>query len=595
MVSSKNQRNYKLKQSWYSKNNRNQRSGGGGKTAKKNSAVKPVKKPPVKISFLGGLNEIGKNITLIECEGDIVIVDCGMAFPDGDMLGVDLVIPDFSYIEQNVDKVRGIVLTHGHEDHIGGLPFLLSKINVPLYGTPLTLGLVENKLREHSLINKVKLNTVNAGSTIKLGCMDIKFIHVNHSIPDSVAFAIKTPGGTVVHTGDFKIDCTPISGDTIDLSSFAQVGDEGVLALLAESTNANRPGYTRTERMISESLDSLFKKAEQYRIIIATFASNVNRVQQIVDCAEKHGRKVAFSGRSMINYMDVASKLGYLRVPENILIDLDMLRKYPPEQIVLVTTGSQGEPMSALSRMAYSDHRKVMVGEGDFIIISANPIPGNEKTVGNVVDELLKRGCKVIYESMYDVHVSGHACQEELKLMHRLVRPKYFIPVHGEHKHLRKHAELAEFLGMERKNIFIGDIGKTVELCGDYMKEAASVPAGKVFVDGLGVGDVGSIVLRDRKHLGQDGLIIIVASLDVYDGHVISGPDIVSRGFVYVRESEGLLDEVRRLALGILEDCAEKNIQEWGVIKNRLREEISKLISQRTRRSPMILPILQEV
>ena len=561
MVSSKNQRNYKLKQSWYSKNNRNQRSGGGGKSAKKNSAVKPIKKPPVKISFLGGLNEIGKNITLIECEGDIVIVDCGMAFPDGDMLGVDLVIPDFSYIEQNVDKVRGIVLTHGHEDHIGGLPFLL----------------------------------VNAGSTIKLGCMDIKFIHVNHSIPDSVAFAIKTPGGTIVHTGDFKIDCTPISGDTIDLSSFAQVGDEGVLALLAESTNANRPGYTRTERMVSESLDNLFKKAEQYRIIIATFASNVNRVQQIIDCAEKHGRKVAFSGRSMVNYMDVASKLGYLHVPDNILIDIDMLRKYPPEQIVLVTTGSQGEPMSALSRMAYSDHRKVMVGEGDFIIISANPIPGNEKTVGNVVDELLKRGCKVIYESMYDVHVSGHACQEELKLMHRLVRPKYFIPVHGEHKHLRKHAELAEFLGMERKNIFIGDIGKTVELCDDYMKEAASVPAGKVFVDGLGVGDVGSIVLRDRKHLGQDGLIIIVASLDVYDGHVISGPDIVSRGFVYVRESETLLDEVRRLALGILEDCAEENIHEWGVIKNRLREEISKLISQRTRRSPMILPILQEV
>ena len=472
---------------------------------------------------------------------------------------------------------------------------MLSKINVPLYGTPLTLGLVENKLREHSLVNKVKLNTVNAGSTIKLGCMDIKFIHVNHSIPDSVAFAIKTPGGTIVHTGDFKIDCTPISGDTIDLSSFAQVGDEGVLALLAESTNANRPGYTRTERMVSESLDNLFKKAEQYRIIIATFASNVNRVQQIIDCAEKHGRKVAFSGRSMVNYMDVASKLGYLHVPDNILIDIDMLRKYPPEQIVLVTTGSQGEPMSALSRMAYSDHRKVMVGEGDFIIISANPIPGNEKTVGNVVDELLKRGCKVIYESMYDVHVSGHACQEELKLMHRLVRPKYFIPVHGEHKHLRKHAELAEFLGMERKNIFIGDIGKTVELCDDYMKEAASVPAGKVFVDGLGVGDVGSIVLRDRKHLGQDGLIIIVASLDVYDGHVISGPDIVSRGFVYVRESDTLLDEVRRLALGILEDCAEENIHEWGVIKNRLREEISKLISQRTRRSPMILPILQEV
>ena len=594
--------NYKLKQSWYPKNNA-PRNGNGKRQMSSNSGrrgshafvPKPIKKPPVKISFLGGLNEIGKNITLIECDGDIVIVDCGMAFPDGDMLGVDLVIPDFSYIEQNVEKVRGIVLTHGHEDHIGGLPFLLAKINVPIYGTPLTLGLVENKLREHSLVNKANLNTVKSGNTIRLGCMEIKFIHVNHSIPDSVAFAIKTPGGTVVHTGDFKIDCTPISGDTIDLSSFARVGDEGVLALLAESTNADRAGYTRTEQMVSESLDNLFKKAERYRIIIATFASNVNRVQQIINCADKYGRKVAFSGRSMVNYMEVASKLGYLELPKNILIDIDALKKFPPEQVVLVTTGSQGEPMSALSRMAYSDHRKVMVGEGDFIIISANPIPGNEKTVGNVVDELLKRGCKVIYESMYDVHVSGHACQEELKLMHRLVRPKYFIPVHGEQKHLRKHVELAEHLGMDRKNIFIGDIGKTVEICDDYMKEVAPVPAGKVFVDGLGVGDVGSIVLRDRKHLGQDGLIIIVASLDVYDGHVISGPDIVSRGFVYVRESEGLLEEVRKLALSILEDCAEKNIHEWGIIKNRLREEISKLISQKTRRSPMILPILQEV
>lgn len=597
MSANKWTQNYKLKQSLYSKNKNRQGTRGNfkGNSKPRSRAAEPVKKPPVKISFLGGLNEIGKNITVIECNGDMVIVDCGMAFPDGDMLGVDLVIPDFSYIEQNVDRVRGIVLTHGHEDHIGGLPFLLSTINVPLYGTPLTLGLVENKLREHSLVNKVKLNVVNAGSTIRLGCMEIKFIHVNHSIPDSVAFAIKTPGGTIVHTGDFKIDCTPISGDTIDLSSFARVGDEGVLALLAESTNAERAGYTPTEQMVSESLDNLFKKAEKYRIIIATFASNVNRVQQIINCAEKYGRKVAFSGRSMVNYMDVASKLGYLNLPKNILIDIDALKKYPPEQVVLVTTGSQGEPMSALSRMAYSDHRKVMVGEGDFIIISANPIPGNEKSVGNIVDELLKRGCKVIYESMYDVHVSGHACQEELKLMHRLVRPKYFIPVHGEQKHLRKHAELAEFLGMERKNICITDIGKTVEVCDDHMKVTGTVPAGKVFVDGLGVGDVGSIVLRDRKHLGQDGLIIIVASLDVYDGHVISGPDIVSRGFVYVRESEGLLDEVRKLALSILEDCAEQNIHEWGVIKNRLREEISKLIGQKTRRSPMILPILQEV
>ncbi len=600
MSTKKQHNNYKLKNNRYSANrfnNHNTRQSYDKitKNKGKNNQPRQFKKPSVKISFLGGLNEIGKNITVVECEGDIVLIDCGMAFPDGDMLGVDLVIPDFSYVEQNRDRVRGIVLTHGHEDHIGGLPFLLSKVNVPLYGTPLTLGLVENKLREHSLINKAKLNVVNAGSTIKLGCMEIKFIHVNHSIPDSVAFAIKTPGGTIVHSGDFKIDCTPISGDMIDLSSFARVGDEGVLALLAESTNAERPGYTPTERMVSESLDNLFKKAEKYRIIIATFASNVNRVQQIINCAEKYGRKVAFSGRSMVNYMDVAKRLGYLSVPENILIDIDMLGKYLPEQVVLVTTGSQGEPMSALSRMAYSDHRKVMVGEGDFIIISANPIPGNEKTVGNVVDELLKRGCKVIYESMYDVHVSGHACQEELKILHRLVKPKFFIPVHGEQKHLRKHAELAEFLGMEKKNIFIGDIGSTVEITEDSLKEVAKVPAGKVFVDGLGVGDVGSIVLRDRKHLGQDGLIIIVASLDVYDGHVISGPDIVSRGFVYVRESEGLLDEVRNLALEILEDCAENNIHEWGVIKNRIKDEVSKLIAQRTRRTPMILPILQEV
>lgn len=599
MSSTGKYKNYKLKQNRYSKNVKSKNSKkGNGKIKAKNGRVnkpKQIKKPSVKISFLGGLNEIGKNITLIECENDIIIVDCGMAFPDGDMLGVDLVIPDFTYIEQNVDKVKGIVLTHGHEDHIGGLPFLLSRVDIPIYGTPLTLGLLGNKLREHSLFNKTRLNEVNAGETIKLGCFSVKFIHVNHSIPDSVAFAIKTPGGTIVHTGDFKIDCTPISGEMIDLSSFARIGDEGVLALLAESTNAERPGYTPTEMLVSESLDNLFKKAERYRIIIATFASNVNRVQQIINCADKYGRKVAFSGRSMVNYMDVAQKLGYLTVPKNILIDIDMLDKYPPEQIVLVTTGSQGEPMSALSRMAYSDHRKVMVGEGDFIIISANPIPGNEKTVGNVVDELLKRGCKVIYESMYDVHVSGHACQEELKIIHRLVKPKYFIPVHGEQKHLRKHAELAEFLGMDRKNIFIPDVGTTVEINEDYMKEAASVPAGKVFVDGLGVGDVGSIVLRDRKHLGQDGLIIIVASLDVYDGHVISGPDIVSRGFVYVRESEGLLDEVKKLALDILEDCAEKNIHEWGIIKNRIKDEISKLIAQRTRRAPMILPILQEV
>lgn len=552
-------------------------------------------KPSVKIAFLGGLNEIGKNITLFECKGDIVILDCGMAFPDGDMLGVDLVIPDFSYIEQNIDRVRGVVLTHGHEDHIGGIPYLLSKFNIPIYGTPLTIGLLGNKLKEHNLYNSAKLNVINAGGKVKLGCIEAEFIHVNHSIPDAVSIAFHTPGGIVLHSGDFKIDCTPFVGDMIDLPSFARLGQEGVLAFLCESTNAERPGYTATEQKVSQSLDNLFSEAKKDRIIIATFASNVNRVQQIIDCAEKYGRKVAFSGRSMVNYMNVAKELGYLTVPGNIIIDIDMLDRYTPDQIVLITTGSQGEPMSALSRMAYSDHRKVMVGEGDFIIISANPIPGNEKTVGNVVDELLKRGCKVIYESMYDVHVSGHACQEELKIIQKLVNAKYFIPVHGEQKHLRKNAELAQSLGWDRKNIFIGDIGSQIEVNEKYMKELPSVPSGKVFVDGLGVGDVGSIVLRDRKHLGQDGLIIIVASLDVYDGHVISGPDIVSRGFVYVRESEELLDEVREKCLNILEGFAEQNVHEWGIIKNRIKDDVAKLIAQKTRRSPMILPILQEV
>ncbi|MBQ2971522.1 MAG: ribonuclease J [Ruminococcus sp.] len=560
----------------------------------KKKPVEKVAKPPIKIAFLGGLNEIGKNLTVFECNDDIVILDCGMAFPDGDMLGVDLVIPDFTYLEQNKDRVKGIIITHGHEDHIGGLPYLLSKVNVPIYGTRLTIGLIENKLREHSL-DKVSLQVVENGGHVKLGCFDIEMIHVNHSIPDSVGVAIHSPAGTIVHTGDFKIDCTPMSGGMINLSRFAQLGDQGVLALMADSTNASRPGFTATEQTVADSFDTLFRRAKHSRIIIATFASNISRVQQIINCASKYDRKVAFSGRSMVNYMNVAKELGYLEVPENIIIDIDRLKDYPMEKIVLVTTGSQGEPMSALSRMAYSDHRKVSVGVGDFIIISANPIPGNERTVGNVVDELLKRGCEVVHESMYEVHVSGHACQEELKILHSLVKPQYFIPVHGEQKHLRKHMDIALSLGMKRENIFIGDIGKVVELSETQMKEVAAVPSGKVFVDGLGVGDVGSIVLRDRKHLGQDGLIIIVASLDVYDGHVISGPDIVSRGFVYVRESEGLLDEVKERALDILEDCAERNIHEWGVIKNKIKDDVAKLILQRTRRSPMILPILMEV
>ncbi len=567
---------------------------------KKRNTKAPAKKkapakPPIRVTFLGGLNEIGKNMTVFECEGDMIILDCGMAFPDGDMLGVDMVIPDYTFIEQNRDKIRGVIITHGHEDHIGGIPYLLSKVNVPIYGTPLTIGLIENKLREHSLSAPAELIKKNAGDHVKLGCFDVELIHVNHSIPDSVGVAIHSPAGTIVHTGDFKIDYTPMAGGMIDLSRFAQLGDQGVLALMADSTNASRAGYTPTEQKVADSFDSLFAKARRNRIIIATFASNISRIQQILNCAQKYGRKVAFSGRSMINYMNVARELGYVKVPDNLIIDIDQLKEYPPEKVVLATTGSQGEPMSALSRMAYSDHRKVEVGAGDFIIISANPIPGNERTVGNVVDELLKRGCEVVYESMYEVHVSGHACQEELKLIHSLVKPKYFIPVHGEQKHLRKHVELAMSVGMSRKDIYVGDIGKMVELSENGMKEVDTVTAGKVFVDGLGVGDVGSIVLRDRKHLGQDGLIIIVASLDVYDGHVISGPDIVSRGFVYVRESGDLMDDIKDLALEILEDCSHRNIHEWGVIKNRVKDDVAKLIVKQTGRSPMILPILMEV
>lgn len=551
--------------------------------------------PSVKITFLGGLNEIGKNITLFECDDDMFLLDCGMAFPDGDMLGVDLVIPDFSYIERNKDKIKGIVLTHGHEDHIGALPYLLRNMNFPIYGTSLTLGLVGSKLKEHSLQSKAKLNVVNPGQRIKLGCMSIEFVHVNHSIPDAVGIAVHTPAGIIVHTGDFKIDCTPTTGGMIDLARFAELGKQGVLALMADSTNAERAGYTMTEQKVGNTFDLLFKEAENDRIIIATFASNIGRIQQILKCAEKYGRKVAFSGRSMINYMTIASELGYVKVPDGLVIDIDALGRYPKEQIVLVTTGSQGEPMSALSRMAYSDHRKVEVGPGDVIIISANPIPGNEKMVSSVVNELMKHGCKVVYESMYEVHVSGHACQEELKIIQGLTKPKYFIPVHGEQKHLIKHANLAMEMGMKRSDIFIGDIGNVIELNKDYMKQLPSIPAGRVLVDGLGVGDVGSIVLRDRKHLGQDGLIVVVVTLDREDGHIIAGPDIVSRGFVYVRESEPLMDDARRSVIEALDECEEQGVHEWGVIKNNIKDNLSKTLYDKTRRNPMILPIIMEV
>ena len=549
----------------------------------------------VKITFLGGLNEIGKNMTLFECNNDMFLLDCGMAFPDGEMLGVDMVIPDFTYIERNREKIKGIVLTHGHEDHIGALPYLMRKVNFPIYGTPLTLGLVESKLKEHALQSKAKLNNVKPGQRIKLGCMSIEFIHVNHSIPDSVGIAIHTPAGTIVHTGDFKIDCTPTTDGMIDLARFAELGNHGVLALMADSTNAERPGYTMTEQKVRQTFDHLFKEAEKSRIIIATFASNIGRIQQILDCAKKYGRKVAFSGRSMVNNMNIAMELGYIKADDGLVIDIDLLERYSNEEIVLVTTGSQGEPMSALSRMASSEHRKVEVGPGDFIIISANPIPGNEKMVSKIVNDLMKHGCKVVYESMYEVHVSGHACQEELKLIQGLTKPKYFIPVHGEQKHLVKHAELAVSMGIPRKNIFIGDIGNVVELNKERIRQLPSIPAGNVLVDGLGVGDVGSIVLRDRKHLGQDGLIVVVVTLDSSDRHIIAGPDVVSRGFVYVKESEPLMDEAKDVVTETLDDCRFQGVYDWSVIKTAIKDDLSKMIYDKTRRSPMILPVIMEV
>lgn len=565
-------------------------NGHSGKGGRKNS-----QKPAIRAYFLGGLNEIGKNFTLFECQDDMIIVDCGMSFPDGDMLGVDLVIPDFTFVERNADKIRGVVLTHGHEDHIGALPYLLKKFNFPIYGTKFTLALVDSKLKEHGLQGKIRAVSVRPGDHIRLGCMDVEFIHVNHSVPDAVALAIHSPAGTLVHTGDFKIDCTPALGEMIDLGRFGQLGKEGVLAMFCDSTNAEREGYTKSESKVDDSFDRLFKRAENSRIIIATFASNVSRVQQIINCAVKYGRKVALSGRSMVNVMTIGVEMGYLEVPKGVLIDIDMINRYPKEKIVLVTTGSQGEPMSALTRMAFADHRKVEVGPGDFIIISARPIPGNEKTIGNVIDELMKRGCEVVYESMYDVHVSGHACQEEIKLLQAIVKPKYFIPVHGEQKHLRKNAKLAYDLGKDPKDVFIGDIGDVVELHEDYMKRLPSVPAGRILVDGLGVGDVGSIVLRDRKHLAEDGLIIAVCTISAQDGHIISGPDVVSRGFVYVRESEPLMEEARNLVSTVLENCADNNIHDWGTLKTKIKDELSRLLYDRTRRSPMVLPIIMEI
>ena len=550
---------------------------------------------PINITFLGGLNEVGKNMTLYECQGDMILVDCGLAFPDPDMLGVDLVIPDFTYAVQNADKIKGIFITHGHEDHIGGLAYLLKEMNVPVYSTRLTIGLIEGKLKEHKLLDKAKLNVVNPGDKVNLGCFEVELIHVNHSIPDAVALAIKSPAGVVIQTGDFKIDTTPIDGGVIDLPRLGELGNEGVLCLLSDSTNAAKPGFTESESKVGETFGTLFAKANGKRLIVATFASNIHRVQQIIDTAEKLGRKVALSGRSLENVVTIAAELGYIKIPDGILVGIDQINRYPSDKMVVVTTGSQGEPMSALYRMAFSEHRKVDIGPNDYVIISATPIPGNEKMVGKVVDELLKQGAEVVYERMYEVHVSGHACQEELKIMMSLTKPKYFIPVHGEQKHLRKHAALASSMGIEPSNIIIADNGKTIEVSEKAIKVAGEVTSGMVFVDGTGVGDVGSVVLRDRTKLAEDGIVIIVLSMDGATGDVISGPEVITRGFVYVRESEQMLDQTRRLCEDVVADCIYDRITDHGTIKNRLRDAVSKHIYQTTRRSPMVLPIIMEV
>lgn len=573
-------------------NNQNNNQQRNNKSQKKNE---PQRRTPVKIIPLGGLNEIGKNFTCIECSNDMFIIDCGLAFPDTEMLGVDIVIPDFTYVEQNQSKLRGVVITHGHEDHIGGLPYFLKKFNVPVYGTRLTLGLLEGKLKEHGLLGSVKLNTVTPRQTVKLGCMAVEFLRVNHSIPDAVGMAIHTPAGVIIHTGDFKVDYTPIEGGIIDLPRFAELGNKGVLALMSDSTNSERPGYTMSERKVGLSFEKLFMQAEGKRIIIATFASNIHRIQQIVNNAVISGRKVAVSGRSMVNVIGKGIELGYLKIPDGILVDIDNVSSYPPDKMCIVTTGSQGEPMSALTRMAMGEHRNVTITPQDFIIISATPIPGNEKFVTKVVNELLKSHAEVVYEAMYDVHVSGHACQEEQKLILSLTKPKFFIPVHGEYKHLKKHAATAMSVGISPKNIIISEIGNIIETDGVDMKITGQAPAGRVLVDGLGVGDVGAIVLRDRKHLAQDGIIIAVATIDRMAGEILSGPDVVSRGFVYVRESEELMDEARRILTETLQSCLDSEIREWNTIKNKMKDKLSDYIYLKTKRSPMILPIIMEI
>ena len=547
----------------------------------------------VRVIPLGGLGEIGKNITLFEYEDEILVVDCGMTFPEDEMLGVDIVIPDLTYLIRNKHKVKGLILTHGHEDHIGAIPYLLKKMKLPIYGTKLTIGLVENKLKEHRL-GKVDLNVVNYGDTIKLGNFGAEFIKVGHSIPGSAAIAIHTPAGIIVHTGDFKIDFTPILDDVTDIHRLAELGKKGVLALLADSTNAERSGFTVSESSVGETFRELFRNATG-RIIVATFASNVYRVQQIIHAAELNGRKVALSGRSMLNTTGVANELGYLEVQDGTLIDIKDMDKYEDHELVLITTGSQGEPMSALTRIAHGEHRQITLQSDDLVILSATPIPGNEKTVFGVVNKLIESGAEVIYESLAEVHVSGHARQEELKLMHTLVKPKYFIPAHGEYRHLKSHADLAKELGMDEKNIFIMENGQTLDLNKNRAKFGPPVTSGHLLVDGLGVGDVGNIVLRDRKHLSEDGLIVVVVTISKEDGKIVAGPDIISRGFVYVRESEDLMEEARQVVAEALNQCEAQNITDWSKLKNETRNSLRGFLYHKIQRNPMILPIIMEV
>ncbi len=552
------------------------------------------KKENLKIIPLGGLDEIGKNITVFEYGNEIVLVDCGLEFPEDDMLGVDLVIPDITYLEKNKEKIKGLVITHGHEDHIGSIPYLLRQINVPIYATKLTIGLIQNKLEEHKLLASTKLVTVEQGQTVNFGNIKVEFIRSSHSIPDSVMLAITTPAGTVLHTGDFKIDYTPIDNQLMDLGRIAELGNKGILALLSDSTNAERKGFTMSESSVGEVFDRLFQHNSK-RIVVATFASNVHRVQQIVNSAVKYGRKIAVCGRSMINMIETARELGYIDSPENLFIDIDMIKNYTDDQLVIITTGSQGETMSALTRMAAGEHKKVVITPNDMVIISATPIPGNEKLVSNVINDLMQIGAEVVYSALEDIHVSGHACQEEQKLILALARPKYFIPVHGEYKQLRAHAETAKKMGIPPENIFLLNNGRVLELNKKEAKITTSVPSGRILVDGLGVGDVGNIVLRDRQHLSQDGLIVIVMTMDSSTGEIVSGPDVVSRGFVYVRESENLMEDVKRAIRDEVRMFEEHGIRDWSTIKSTLKDNLRDYIFQRTKRNPMILPIIMEV